>query len=247
MASKNSIKEYVENGYYHLYNRGVEKRAIFQDKQDYSVFLSYLKSYLLPKDLKKLRELLNSRALSSRERDKVLKQIRLNNFNDEITLLSYCLMSNHFHLLIKQKSANSIDRFMNSLILRYVMYFNKKYKRVGPLFQGSYKAVLVRTDEQLIYLTSYIHRNPLPKFDNFGSKLQEVVLEAQPSSYLDYLGKRESDWVNCEEVLSFFGRIDPQSSYQMFVEGTLDSTSIEGLRLDDEDSCTEFPDVVLRS
>src|SRR3972149_7409859 len=154
MPAKNSIKQYVENGYYHIYNRGVEKRRIFEDEQDYAVFLSYLKTYLTPKDINLLQKEL-SEATDALKRASILRQIKLNNFSGEIKLLAYCLMPNHFHMLIKQSSSDSIDNFINSLNTRYVMYFNRKYKRIGPLFQGGYKAVLIETDEQLSYLSAY--------------------------------------------------------------------------------------------
>lgn len=141
MPSKNSLKDYVKGGYYHLYNRGVEKRSIFQDQQDYSVFLSYLKTYLMPKDEQGLRQRLSDSKISAKERDTILKLLGLNNFYEEILLISYCLMPNHFHFLVKQNSANSIDGFMNSLCTRYTMYFNRKYKRIGPLYQDVYKQV----------------------------------------------------------------------------------------------------------
>lgn len=161
MPAKNSLKQYLENGYYHLYNRGVEKRLIFQDKQDYSVFLSYLKEYLLPKDEKTLLNRLSGIDTTWAEKDKILKALRLNNYSDEILLLGFCLMPNHFHLLIKQLMIDSIDRFISSIGTRYTMYFNRKYKRVGSLYQGVYKAVLVSTDEQLLQLSRYIHRQAL--------------------------------------------------------------------------------------
>ena len=161
MPARNSVKQYVENSYYHLYNRGVEKRQIFQDSQDRSVLLNYLKEYLLPKDGKVLLDKLSEPDLSSKGRDRIVKLLRLNNFSREITLLAYCLMPNHFHFFIKQESADSIDKFMNSLCTRYTMYFNRKYKRVGPLFQGVYKAVLVKSEEQFLYLSSYIHKQAL--------------------------------------------------------------------------------------
>ena len=107
MPAKNSVKNYVENSYYHLYNRGVEKRIIFQDSQDYAVFLNYLKEYLLPKDEQNLRNKLTDPNISYKEKDKIIKLLRLNNFTDEIILIAYCLMPNHFHLLVKQKSSYS--------------------------------------------------------------------------------------------------------------------------------------------
>src|SRR3989344_3327786 len=135
MPAKNSRKQYLENGYYHIYNRGVEKRIIFLDQQDYNVFLSYLKEYLTKRNEKELQEKLTDASIPWIEKDKILRQLRLNNFYNELVLLAYCLMPNHFHFFVKQKSPGTIDKFMNSLCTRYTMYFNKKYKRVGSLYQ----------------------------------------------------------------------------------------------------------------
>ena len=100
MASKNSTKIYVQNSYYHIYNRGVEKRTIFQDEQDYSVFLSYLKTYLSPKDEKSLQAILDSRESSPKDKDLSLKLLRLKNYSADLELLCYALLPNHFHLLV---------------------------------------------------------------------------------------------------------------------------------------------------
>lgn len=213
MPAKNSQKLYVKKGYYHLYNRGVEKRNIFEDAQDYGVFLSYLKEYLLPKEEDKLRERLANPATTAYEKGTMLKALRLNNFSEEMTLLCYCLMPNHFHLMVHQRSAEAIDGFMNSLATRYTMFFNKKYKRVGPLYQGVYKAVLVQTEEQFLHLSRYIHRNPLA--------LQGVALQTlsqQASSYAEYLKRRKTAWVHPEAVLTYFSTTNPTLSYQSFVE-----------------------------
>lgn len=210
MPARNSIKQYTENGYYHIYNRGVEKRQIFLGEQDYGVFLSYLKDYLTPKNEKDLMERLSDPNLSYKEKDKVLKLLRLNNFFDEITLIAYCLIPNHFHFFVKQKNGKSIDRFIQSLATRYTMYFNRKYKRVGSLFQGVYKAVIVTTETQFIYLTKYIHKQSLAS--------QGETLQDQPSSYPEYLGLRSTSWVNPEEVLGYFSKTNPKLSYKSFVE-----------------------------
>lgn len=226
MPAKNSIKIYVEDGYYHIYNRGVEKRLIFQDAQDYSVFLSYLKEYLTPKDELELKQKLSNPNTSYKEKDKILKLLRMNNFYGEITLLAYCLMPNHFHFFVKQKSALSIDKFMQSLSTRYTMYFNRKYKRVGSLFQAVYKAVLVETEEQFIYLSKYIHKQALA--------LQGETLQGeQPCSYPEYLGIRKTKWVHPEEVLSYFSKTNPTLSYQSFVLEQDDYPPIQKMLLDD--------------
>lgn len=221
MPAKNATKTYIENGYYHIYNRGVEKRIIFLDQQDYSVFLSYLKEYLLPKKEKELYERLSDPQISSVEKNKVLKSLHLNNFSQEITLLSYCLMPNHFHFFVKQKSANSIDKFMNSLATRYTMYFNRKYKRVGSLYQAVYKAVLVTTEDYFLHLSRYIHKQAL----NLG--------DHQPCSYPEYVGLRKTLWIKPDEVLNYFSRTNQFLSYQNFVEQQEENEKLKDLTLED--------------
>lgn len=212
MPAKNSRKTYVKDGYYHFYNRGVEKRNIFMDTQDYSVFLLYLKEYLSPKNEKELYLKLADENIKWNEKDKILKLLRLNNFNSTIDLLAYCLMPNHLHLLLKQSAENAIDSFFNSLMTRYVLYFNRKYKRVGPLFQGVYKAILVGNESQLLHLSRYIHRNPLTM------TVDPVSYQNSYTSLPEFLGERKTAWIKPDEVLQSFqpGR-KGQRSYSNFV------------------------------
>lgn len=210
MPGKNIIKTYIEKGFYHIYNRGVEEREIFLEDVDYKVFLSYLKFYLLPKE--KIVQLLNK----YEKENKLFKMIRINNFFGKIQLLAFVLMPNHFHLLIRQKEKNDIESFMKSLLTKYVIYFNKKNKRVGPLFQGTYKAVLVEKEEQLLHLSRYIHLNP-----------QEILLKNQKlvdypwSSYPFYVKNYQADWLDKKILLSYFKKMSGTDyfSYQTFVEG----------------------------
>jgi len=213
MPARNRIKPYAENGYYHIYNRGVEKRTIFQDDQDYRVFLHYLKLYLSPP------ELFQPEKGPSFIRHQ--RQRPLNNFHGIILLLAYCLMPNHFHLLIQQKPANGVEKFMRSLGTKYVQYFNKRNQRVGPLFQDIYKAVLIETDEQLLHLSRYIHLNPL-EINKKDGPLSKKLIDGY-SSYADYLGKKRTKWVYPKEILNFFKTAQKTSlkdilSYQSFVE-----------------------------
>lgn len=226
MPARNSIKQYVENGYYHIYNRGVEKRLIFQDQQDYSVFLNYLKEYLLPKDEKSLRIKLSDPNLSSKEKATILKALRINNFAGEITLFAYCLMLNHFHLFAKQKSSNSIDKFMQSLCTRYAMYFNSKYKRVGSLFQSVYKAVHITNEKQFLHLSRYIHRQALA---SKGETLQD-----QPCSYPEYLGLRKTEWIKPDEILSYFSVNHPTLSYDYFVKEDEDFNLLKNIKIEED-------------
>jgi putative transposase len=210
MPSRNIIKTYVKGGYYHIYNRGVEKRIIFIDEQDYMVFLSYLKEYLSPPpDPKTLQTIFTLRGSTFKGIRRIPK-----NYSKEIELLVYCLMPNHFHLLIKQNSELSIKKFIHSLLTRYSMYFNKKYKRIGALFQGIYKAALIKDDSYLLHLSRYIHLNPFEYTPDLVSAY---------SSYGDYLGFRKTSWVKPEFILKFFDQASKDfmqgtNSYKDFVE-----------------------------
>lgn len=220
MPAKNALKTYVADGFYHAYNRGVNKRTIFKDRQDYGVFLSYLKTYLLPKNLEELNTILSNTTATTKQKEEALRLIHLNNFHNRIDLFAYCLMPNHYHFLLRQKAEKDIEIFMKSMMTRYAMYFNKRYRRVGTLFQDKYKAVLVDSDEQLLYLSRYIHRNPIP--DNFTHErtvLYRTVLFQQPTSYEVYLGTTRQEWVKPDEILAFFSGADSgYNSYQSFVE-----------------------------
>ena len=216
MPAKNRTKQYLKNGYYHIYNRGVNKRKIFKDEQDYKVFLSYLKEYLEPKSEEELRKALEKAPY--KDRGKITRKLLLNNFSDKIKLLAYCLMPNHFHLLLKQMTERAIEAFMKSLGTRYVMYFNKRHKRVGGLFQGAYKAVLVETDEQLFHVSRYIHCNPKEGL----TQKSQTLLEYPYSSLGAYVGKWKAGWLKPKEVLDYFSKEDKESDYKSFVLGKED-------------------------
>ncbi len=202
MPRKNSLKIYIEGGYYHLYNRGVEKRKIFLDDSDYKVFLYFLKKYLRSPEKKDLFPFKKRKTLV-----------------DQVELLAFCLMPNHFHLLVKQKVIKGISNLMNRIGTNYGMYFNKRYQRVGSLFQGVYKAVLVEDDEQLLHLSRYIHLNPLTG----KSKDFRKLVSYSYSSYGDYLGKRKTEWIKTDQILSYFkkkkSKLFDFFSYSSFVEG----------------------------
>jgi len=211
MPAKNSLKTYVKNGFYHIYNRGVEKRSIFLDEQDYRVFLSYLKLYLLPIE-ESVNNLQNNDELVYQDKNiQVSRLYTLNNFFNKIDLICYVLMPNHFHLELRQANKKDIETFMRSLITKYTMYFNRKYKRVGHLFQGRYKAVLILGEEYLVHLSRYIHLNPLELIT------EEQHLASYPwSSYPAYINNLQINWLKKDFILSSF--IKDQKSYKKFVE-----------------------------
>ena len=145
--------------YCHLYNRGVEKRKIFLDKRDYLHFLYLMYVCNTIKNIK-------TRDLG-------------NDFDREETIVSigaYCLMPNHFHILVKEKTNNGISLFMRKLLTAYAMYFNLKYKRTGRLYENTFKSSHVGDDRYLKYLFAYIHLNPAKLIDkNWKEKQTKKV------------------------------------------------------------------------
>lgn len=211
MPARNSVKIYAQDGYYHIYNRGVEKRTIFEDEQDYKVFLGYLKEYLSP-PLEKSNITKRNFTLQGRT-FKGVPRIPKNYYQD-IELVCYCMMPNHWHMLIKQLSEKPMSEFVRSLMTRYSMYFNKKNRRVGSLFQSKYKAVLVDSESYLLHLSRYIHLNPSEISNN---------LKSAYSSYGDYLGLRHTQWLKPDIILNQFDNkvgleFRKVNSYKDFVE-----------------------------
>ncbi len=156
------------------------------DDKDKAVFLALLKRYL-------------GESLSKNDR-----KVERPNYSDEIDLLAFCLMNNHFHLFVYQDTDEvSITKFMRSLCTSYSMYFNKRHKRVGPLFQQRYKAVRIVDDAQFIHISRYIHLNP-KDYKNY-----------EWSSYKYYQGQKQADWLKPDKIMALFGSV---KEYETFVE-----------------------------
>jgi len=220
MPAKNSVKTYIANGFYHVYNRGVEKRNIFLDEQDYLVFLSYLKLYLSPVE-ETIKNTTNNINLDYEEKNsKIFRLNELKNFFRKIKLITYVLMPNHFHLEVQQVGVKDLENFMRCLIIKYTMYFNKKYKRVGTLFQGRYKAVSIFGKERLIDLSLYIHRNPIELLS------ENQPLESYPwSSYPAYIGNHQVKWLIKDIIMSNFENV---KVYRSLVESSVGSDPRRG-------------------
>lgn len=185
--------------FYHVYNRGVERRTIFMDERDYERFIGLL--YLANATNVLHSSDCQGRSLTERfahKREGTLVEIG-----------AWCLMPNHFHLLLKEKVAGGISTFMRKLLTGYSMYFNTKYHRTGGLFQGRFLAKHLDTDEYLKYQYSYIHLNPIGIIDSGWKKKQiedkekarKFLKEYKYSSYKDYVNeKREENAILNVEV-----------------------------------------------
>ncbi len=193
------------DGFYHIYNRGTEKRKVFLNKKDYHRFLALLYLANTSKPIHITQDFKNFD----------LKLILATPQDDQLTsIVAYCLMSNHFHLLLKEKTENGISKFIQKLSTAYTMYFNKKYERTGALFQGRFKAQLAQDDQYLKYLISYIHLNPIkiiePKWRELGiqnlSRAERFLFEYECSSYRDFAGETRGlgSIIDKEELPDYF-------------------------------------------
>lgn len=208
MPSKYVIREFAENEYYHVFNRGVEKRKIFLDDQDYNIFLYYLFVYFAsPEDV-------------FRKYPALPLRLQGKNLSKEIEIIAYCLMPNHFHFLIKQNSKDGVSKLLRQLANAYTKYFNSKYKRIGPLMQGRFKAARIKDENSLIHLSRYIHLNPIV------ANITESLKNYKWSSFPEYLGfnlgincKREKTLLSFPSVKEYEKFVLDQVSYVKELKG----------------------------
>ena len=139
MPSRNVLKIDVAEQYYHVYARGASRQNIFLEPVDYEVYLKLFRRYLSSEEI----------------RDSA--GIPYTKLHESIELLCYCLMPNHFHLLVYQIDEGAMQRLMRGVMTAYSRYFNKKYQRSGSLFESRYKASLITSDTYLFHVSRYIH------------------------------------------------------------------------------------------
>ena len=201
----------VNGSYYHIYNRGCDKRDIFLQPRDHKVFQQtfYYYQFLGPKP----RFSQFSKSANN----------LFNPFKNEklVDIICYCLMPNHFHFLLKQLKDGGIARFISQICNSYTKYFNIKYKRVGALLQGSFKSVYIDSDEQFKHLSRYIHLNPVV------SGLVKDIISYKWSSYPEYLNG-ENLICSSNAILDLFPSVQ---KYQEFVESQIEyGTTLELLK-----------------
>ncbi len=191
---------------YHVYNRGVEKRVVFQDDTDYLRFLHDLFEF---NDTSPAMNLAYHLRPQGQSKEVGLPKVEREPRKLLVEMMAFCLMPNHFHLMVRQKQENGITLFMRKLGSGYTNYFNQKYKRVGSLFQGKYKAECVKNDRHFLHLPYYIHANPLdlvmPEWKEKEMKNHKQAIRFLEtyrwSSFLDYVGVRNFPSVTQREFL----------------------------------------------
>lgn len=201
---------FAKNHIYHVFNRGVERRPVFTLKRDCRRAVTTLDFYRFKKPPLRL-----ARALVLKKEERVNFFTNLKKRSKLAEILSYCLMPNHFHLLLKQKLENGIPKFLSDFSNSYTRYFNTRHKRIGPLFQGIFKAVRIETDEQLIHVSRYIHLNPVASL-----VIKEEGLDTFPwSSFPEYLNSKIEGICNQKIILDFFSS---RKNYRKFVYDQID-------------------------
>jgi len=210
---------FITDEYYHIYNRGIDKRVIFKANRDYERFMMLL--YLANSDDSfRLDNILDKQNRS------FIKILLLDKGNRIVSIGAWCMMTNHFHLLIRQEVDGGITKFMKKLGTGYSMYFNIRYERKGALFGGLFKSKLIGVDDNYLrHLFGYIHINPLEiRFPDWENKIKKPSADMATflksyrySSYRDYIGEDriERRLLNPENFPDYF---KDSKSFQDFVE-----------------------------
>lgn len=171
----------VTGEFYHLFNRGVDKRTIFQDQVDLNRFFQSIQEFNTIEPIGSLFE--NSFNKNKTKGDKLVE------------IIAYCLNPNHFHLLVQQEIDEGISEFMKRLSGGYTQYFNNRHKRTGALFQGKYKSSHIGSDTYLLHVSAYINLNNLLKGKKFP---------LSKSSWEEYIRQEKKTICNKEIIIEQF-------------------------------------------
>ncbi len=199
-------KEPLVNGaLYHIFTKSISGHKIFRSKNDYTRMknlLWFYKKEKIPTRFSIFQRMKNKEEFYERY---------LNDKNDLVEIIAYCLMPTHLHILLRQLRDSGISIYMSNVLNSYTRYFNNKNKRKGPLWQSRFKSVMVKTDEQILHLTRYIHLNPVA--DGLVDKPEEWLF----SSYREYIGAEDEQICNFSKYINV-GR----EEYAEFVKSRID-------------------------
>lgn len=196
--------QFINREHYHIFNRGVDKRIIFSEQEDIDRFFQSIKAFNTLNPIGSIYE-------HSFKEDKLgslaSKLDKLVNF------ICYCLNSNHYHFILEQLTDNGIEKLMHRLGTGYTNYFNNKYDRSGSLFQGTFKAVHINSNEYLLHLSAYVNLN-----DKIHEKLKLGSL-APKSSWDEYTNKNTEAFCSKDIIL---GQFKNRGEYKKFAKTSLE-------------------------
>lgn len=195
---------------YHVFNRSIEAKPIFSDKREYQRAMIAFDYYQFQNPPLRLSKALT---LELKERQNFFDNLKKKG-KKLVNVICYCLMPTHFHFLLQQESDSGIQKFVKNFSDSYGRYFNVKNQRIGPLFQGAFKAIRIESNEQLMHVSRYIHLNPVTSFLIEGKELDSYPWSSLP----EYLGQ-PTEVCNKEVVLGLFSSKD---KYRSFVHDQVD-------------------------
>jgi REP element-mobilizing transposase RayT len=198
--------------YYHIYSRGTERREIFLDNSDRERFtkLLFVSNSGKPFKFRDVKDILYENILRGEPRT---------------AIGAFCLMPNHIHLLVRETEEGGISAFMEKILTGYSMYFNKKYKRTGGLFESTFRAEHVDNDNYLKYLFAYIHLNPIKLIESewkekgIGNrkKAEEYLKNYRYSSYEDYISEEKREEAMILNKEAFPGYFEKPRDFSNFI------------------------------
>ncbi len=207
---------FANGEYYHIYNRGTDKREIFSDAADFSRFIQSIQEFNVTEPIGSIYEHCRLKIRPAKFGSPASKIEK-----DEpplVNIVAYCLNSNHYHFLIQQVSEKGVEKFMQRLGTGYTKYFNHKYDRTGVLFQGKFKAVHVDSNEYLLHVSTYV--NLTFRVHDFGSRTSKYQYRSSWEEYVGVVqGKRYENGVcDTDPVL---GQFRSREEYMEFAENSL--------------------------
>ncbi len=204
----------VAGNIYHILNRGVDKRKIFLDDKDHLRFIHDLFEFNDVESANNLTYYFHKTKSMDIGRPYIIKTKGVKQRKLLVHILAFCLMPNHYHLLVKPLTDEGMSKFMKKLNMGYSKYFNEKYQRSGALFEGRYKSIAIKRDSHLVHIPYYIHLNPLDLLisgwrkgeANNTKKVIKFLENYRWSSFLDYIGRKNFPSLTQRELLlNFFG------------------------------------------
>jgi len=201
---------FINGEFYHIYNRGVDKRDIFGDAEDVRRFLQSMKEFNVIEPIGSIfRNTLKKNKLRGSTSQSPQPPEKLVNF------VCYCLNPNHYHFILEQVADRGIEKFMQRLGTGYTMYFNEKNKRSGALFQGKFKSVHIKKNSQLLHVSAYVNLNY--RVHQLRGRTSQLV----KSSWGEYVGEEKTDFCTKDMIL---GQFDNTEEYKKFAEESLMGT-----------------------
>lgn len=213
----------VNEQYYHIYNRSIAQYNVFNDEQDYLRIIELIDLCRFTEFSYRYSDFLE---LTDQFRTQYVDHLK-NTSSKLVEIIAYCIMPTHIHLILRQITDNGISKFMAKILNSYTRYFNYRHQRKGPLWEGKFKNVLIKDDEQMLHLTRYFHLNPT------SAGLVKKPEDWEFSSYHEYISNHEDDLIcNFKEIIC----LNPKQ-YKKFVCDRIDYQKklslIKHLLLDD--------------